>query len=68
MAMAWAAPNDSRLDCSTKYGMKRCSDGMFSACRASVFQPFLFVFFIFPAPHTGTLRNEPESAATAAAF
>ena len=31
-------------ECSAKYGMKRCSDGMFSANRASVFHPFFSAF------------------------
>jgi len=47
---------NDKNECPAKYGMKRCSDGMFSACRASVFQTLFFVFFIF---HRGTLRNEP---------
>ena len=46
-------------ECSAKYGMKRCSDGMFSACRASVFQPLFFVFFIFPR---GTHGNAAQRA------
>jgi hypothetical protein len=46
-------------ECPAKYGMKRCSDGMFSACRASVFQPLFFVFFIFPR---GTHGNAAQRA------
>ena len=50
---------NDKNECPAKYGMKRCSDGMFSACRASVFQPLFFVFFIFPR---GTHGNAAQRA------
>ena len=62
----------ARNECPAKYGMKRCSDGMFSACRARAFQPLFFVFFIFRrATHGNTAERaspRPRLLPSRAAF